>query len=67
MAVKVHLFICRECKALRKHLMFLKEAAAKLGLDTIPPIPRQREATLSPEFRARLNASIADANKSRPD
>jgi hypothetical protein len=67
LAVKIHLFICRECKTLRKHLLFLKDAAEKLGLDTIPPLPRSREAALSPEFRARLRASILDANKSRSD
>jgi hypothetical protein len=67
MAVRIHLFICQECKTLRKHLFFLKEAASKLGLDSIPPIPRQRESTLSPEFRAQLQSSIADAKKSPPN
>jgi len=67
MAVKIHLFICQECRMLRKHFLFLKEAASKLGLDNIPPIPRQRESTLSPEFRAKLQSSISGAKKNIPD
>ena len=66
MAVKIHLFICQECKTLRKHFIFLKEAARKLALDEIPPIPRQRESALSPEFRANLQSSISGAKKNRP-
>lgn len=66
-AVKIHLFICRECRTLKKHLLFLKDAASKLGLDAIPPIPRPREAALSPEFRAKLQGSIMDAKKRGPE
>lgn len=63
LAVKLHLLICRECKALRKHLLFLKEAAGKLSFDDVPAIPRPREATLSPEFRAQLLSSMENAEK----